>query len=382
VLGAVSLALLGAGRRGHDATTFPFAFVDNRIMIECRIDGKGPFTLALDTGAGVTSVTPAVAKTLGLPVAAAGTTSGVGNATQAVQTTKLRTLRVGDFTFRAVPVYVLDLGKISERSGIAPFDGVLGEPELRAFAVAVDMDAHAITLSRTPLAPRPGSWTISFSGAIPHVGAEIDGQRGTVVLDTGDRSSLTLFGKFAKAHGFYARRPALRDALTGYGIGGPVYGDVFRVHHFTLFGVRIAGVVTRASRQKAGMFATLPDAGSVGGGVLRRFNVTYDYPRSVLVVSPSAQFAAAEPYDRSGLWLSRDGERIAVTAVTAGGPAQRAGVHANDILEALEGHALHAHDLFEVRRTLASSPAGTTAVLTLLRDGHRVQRSLALRDQI
>jgi hypothetical protein len=380
-MAAASLALLGAGRT-PGATTVPYAFVDNRIIVQCTIDKKGPYAFVLDTGAGITSVTPAVAKALGLHTARTADISGVGNAMQAAQTANLRSLRIGAFTFADVPALVIDLSRISERSGIAPFDGVIGQPLLRDFAVAIDADADTVTLSRVPLSPRPGSWTVRFAGDIPHVSASIDGQRGTVVLDTGDRSSLTLFAGFAKAHAFYGRRPALRDALTGYGIGGPVYGDVFRAKHFVLFGVTIDGIVTRASRQRGGAFATLPDAGSVGGGVLRRFNITYDYPRSVLIVSPSRQFHAPEPYDRSGMWLSLAGGHIAVTAVTAGGPAQRAGVHANDLLEAIDGEPVDAHGLFGARRTLASSPAGAVVVLTLSRDGRRLQRPLTLRDQI
>lgn len=65
--------------RGQDAaTTVPFTFVDNRMMIECTIDGKGPFVMALDTGSSGNVITPETAQRIGVTVAANGTTYGAG----------------------------------------------------------------------------------------------------------------------------------------------------------------------------------------------------------------------------------------------------------------------------------------------------------------
>jgi len=45
-------------------TTIPFTYVDNRIVVECKINGKGPFAMILDTGSPTIALTPATAARL------------------------------------------------------------------------------------------------------------------------------------------------------------------------------------------------------------------------------------------------------------------------------------------------------------------------------
>jgi hypothetical protein len=65
---------------------------------------------------------------------------------------------------------------------------------------------------------------------------------------------------------------------------------------FGIFGWTIRGVVTRASRDRGGVFATASEAGSIGGGILRRFDVVYDYPARRLLVWPSGKFSLTDRY--------------------------------------------------------------------------------------
>jgi hypothetical protein len=58
----------------------------------------------------------------------------------------------------------------------------------------------------------------------------------------------------------------------------------------------VAGVVTRASRQTRGVFATTGDGGSIGTGMLKRFNVVYDYPDRTIVAWPSKYFNAPDAF--------------------------------------------------------------------------------------
>jgi hypothetical protein len=60
-------------------TTIPFTYVDNRIVVECTIDGQGPFTMILDTGSPSIAVTPEAAAKLAVAVQDAGTVTGAGN---------------------------------------------------------------------------------------------------------------------------------------------------------------------------------------------------------------------------------------------------------------------------------------------------------------
>ena len=175
-------------------------------------------------------------------------------------------------------------------------DGIVGYSIFMGFAIFVDADEGTITFVTGPPSVPPSASTTAFSGVIPIVSAAIDGIPTKVIIDTGDRSSLTLFGPFAKEHEFYGRYRSQTNVVTGYGIGGPVYGDVFTLPSMDIFGKRLKDVVTRASRQTGGVFIGTQQGGSVGEGVLRKFNIVYDYPRKQIIAWPNKDFATPDQF--------------------------------------------------------------------------------------
>jgi hypothetical protein len=301
---AIAVAFVGTlvgfahANAGATAASVPFRFEDNRVFVSCYVDGKGPYAFIVDTGADNVVVSTELARALKLPLRAAGTTSGAGSRSPRIWRTELASFAVGGIRFRDVHAAALDLGEIKRGIGFRRFDGIVGYSVLRRFRVKIDMDALVLTLDTAPIRAPAGARSVPFTleDTLIHVPAVIDGIPGTVVLDTGDRSSLTLFRAFADAHGVYTRYPARRNAVTGFGIGGPVYGDVFTLPRVGIFGWTVRGVVTRASRDRGGVFATASEAGSIGGGVLRRFDVVYDYPGQRLLVWPSRNISVTDRY--------------------------------------------------------------------------------------
>jgi len=278
------------------ATTIPYTYVDNRIVIECRLDGQGPFTMILDTGSPSIAVTPETAGKLAVAVHAAGTVTGAGNLAAKNGRAKIATLSLGGLTFRQLDADVLDLTEIRTKLHFARLDGIIGYPVLKQFATFVDVDNKTITFTQAaPSVPSDATRT-HFEGVLPEVHGVIDGVAGKVLVDSGDRSSLTLFGPFAKRNGFFGRYPSKENIVTGYGLGGPVYADVFTLPSLDVFGTHLTHVVTRASRQTGGVFASTADSASIGTGVLKRFNIVYDYPHKTIVAWPSKYFATPDAF--------------------------------------------------------------------------------------
>lgn len=280
--------------------TVPFTYHDNRMMIECKIDGKGPFHMVVDTGAPDVTVTPEVIKALNVNERTAGTVTGAGNKSVRIGESKLATLAVGSLSFSDVDASVIDLTEIRTKFHFQHLDGIIGYPILERYATFVNVDAGTLSFSKTPVALPASATRTSFSGVLPIIHAKIQGIATTVLVDTGDRSSLTLFGPFARRHSFYGRYPSKKNAVTGYGIGGPIYADVFRLPSLDVLGIHLRNVVTRASRQTGGAFASSNDGGSIGTGVLKRFNVVYDYPRRAIIAWPSKYFATPDVFTPPG----------------------------------------------------------------------------------
>lgn len=293
----LAVALATSIAQGAQATSVPFTLFDNRIVIETTIDGKGPFAMIVDTGSSSVVITPGVAQRLGLVTRANGSVTGAGSGSASVSETRLSRLSIGALQFDDLHAEVIDLSPIQHAIGFPALDGIVGYDILRRFRVGVDMDAMRLTLSSsvppTPKNPATVGFTVDGDG-IPQISAAVDGVRGTFIIDTGDRSSLTLFRHFAQAHDFYRNAP-IRNAITGVGIGGPIYSDVLPTT-VVLFGSTISGVVTRASLDKGGAFAVAPQDASIGTGLLKRFNIVYDYPDRMLFAWPSRFFSAPDVY--------------------------------------------------------------------------------------
>jgi hypothetical protein len=292
------LAALIAAAPGPSAaqTTIPFTYVDNRIVIECKIDGQGPFTMILDTGSPSIAVTPETAAKLAVAVRDAGTVTGAGNNAAKNGRATIARLSLGNLTFKGLDADVLDLTEIRTKLHFPRLDGIIGYPVLKQFATLVDVDDKTITFAASAPSVPPNATTTRFEGMLPEIHAAIDGLAGKLLVDSGDRSSLTLFGPFAKQNGFFGRYPSRQNIVTGYGLGGPVYADVFTLPSLDVFGRHLTNVVTRASRQTGGVFASTADSASIGTGVLKRFNIVYDYPHHTIVTWPSKYFMTADTF--------------------------------------------------------------------------------------
>ena len=319
-------------------------------------------------------------------------------------------------SFRNVPTDVLDLSPVQRAIGFPRLDGVIGYDILRRLRVGVDMDDQLLTLSLSPLpvpkAAAPVPFIVNGDGLI-QLPAAVDGVHGTFILDTGDRFSLTLFRHFAQVNNFYRDAP-VRNAITGVGIGGPVYSDVLRTT-VSLFGTTLSGVVTRASRDRGGIFALGPEDASIGTGLLRRFNIVYDYPNRELFAWPSRFFTATDEYrplafehgvlhvERQATdptivagplpRLARHGIFGAAVAQTPGGvrvtfvvpssPAAQAGLRAGDTINAIAGttvatvagflaaiHNLHAGERISVAGVRSGAPLRLNVTLLPAPDEH------------
>jgi hypothetical protein len=125
------------GRTG--GATIPFV-AGQPIIVTAQINGAGPVTLVLDTGADRTMVAPAALLRIG--VAASGTyraeVRGVTGTTQA-DVVWVDSLQVGGA--RAGPLAI-----VAHDAELTEADGLLGRDFLSLFSVAIDTRASVVTL--------------------------------------------------------------------------------------------------------------------------------------------------------------------------------------------------------------------------------------------
>jgi len=368
---------------GKSSTTVPFELLNNHIYVEVKLNDEGPFWMLCDTG-GANIVTPELARKLGLKSEGALQGRGVGEKSEDVGLAKMKSLQVGDATLSSQVFAVYPMESFSAVEGI-PINGLIGYEVFRRFVVRVDYEHHVITLMVPSAFAYKGEGTVvhfQFNAHIPQVDGAIDGIEGKFDIDTGSRASLDLLGPFVEKHDLVAHYGAKLEAVTGWGVGGAARSLVTRAKVLRLGQVEVHAPVTELSLQKKGAFVNPYVAGNVGAGVLKRFNITFDYPHQQLIFERNANYDKPDVFDRSGMWLNQSGESFAVMDVIAGGPAATAGIKIRDKILAIDGRPAGQLSLPAIREQFKSQPPGTRLRLAIQSGEEKRDLDLILKDLV
>jgi hypothetical protein len=369
---------------GAGETEIPVQVINNHIYGQAMVDGKGPFTFVFDTG-GSNIITPPIVKQLGLNVE--GKLPGTGAGTGVIEGgfTHIDRLDVGNASVNNQTFIVFPLDSLGTIEGF-PMPGMVGYETFRRFVTRIDYGAHTLTLiDPKHFDPKDAGTPIhfNFNDRIPEVLGTFEGIPAKFDIDTGARTELTLTKPFAEKNGVRVGHPKGVDAVDGWGVGGPSTGYVTRGKTMTLGPIEIGGVVTSLANQDKGAFAGSDYSGNVGGGILKRFVVTFDYDHQMMYLkSLPGPVADTGTYDRAGMWMNVDDAGFKIVDVTKGGPAEEAGVKSGDVIMQVDGKlALDIH-LYDLRQRLRDDPPGTVVSFTVKRGEKTQTIKVTLRDLI
>jgi len=205
----------------------------------------------------------------------------------------------------------------------------------------------------------------------------VDGFKGLFDIDMTGRGSVALTASFVQKNGFVARFNANREVVTGAGVDGYTRALLARARTFRMGPFEIEHpLVTLASPTATASDTDL--AGTVGIGILRQFNITFDYANRMLYVEQNGAFGKTDTFDRSGMWIERVESGFAVVDVVQDGPAATAGLRTGDVIVAINGKPWSAVPLSLLRIMLKSAPGDR--VRLKLEDGR--ETSITLRDLV
>jgi hypothetical protein len=351
--------------------------LDDLGVVSTWVNGKGPYHFALDTGAGITVLTPEFAKRAGLIGSGSMQATGSGG-TVKVQQLVLHSVAVGRATVNDVAAAIIPLPlDFTYQGDYGTIDGVLGYSFLSHFAVTIDMQHNRATLT-TPSAyhtpPGAASEVANLSDNTPVVRARVDGINGFFKLDTGDNGWLTLTAPFVAAHGFARRYPGGVPELFE-GVGGMDRARTVRIRQFIIGGATLRDEPTSLSLTTTGMLGGM--TGNVGHDILRRFVFTVDYARKRVDFTPNDLLGAYRPYKGIGALATRrpDGaERV--IAIVPNSAASSAGIKVGDTLVAINGYPLALLDIAQIGEALAAD----SVTYTVRSDGREREVTFRLTD--
>lgn len=373
----------------HEAVT-PAELYAQLIFIPVRVNSSETAWFTLDSGAELSFVSKSWAEKIGLPsggtIAAKGT--GVGSANMGLAKDVVLSLSGVQVPMNSVAVW--DFSSILPSLG-RRWDGNLGYDVISRFVVRIDYEHQQVTLydpSTFVANDRATALPLTFMGNLPVVHAKIllSGRApidAECAIDSGAQG-FHLTAPFANAnHVLESLHQAI--SASSLGAGGRVTREFAgRIEGLQLGPYLLAKPIAAFSPDlKEGLLASSDISALIGGAILMRFAVTFDYPHQRILLEPNSSFSDLFRDNESGLSLLATGtdfHRFEVDDVEPSSPAAAAGVRKGDLLMAVDGHSADEFDLDKLDKIFQQ--VGRTILLTIERDGRTLKLRLKLEDRL
>ena len=313
------------------------------------------------------------------------------------------TFKIGDaVSFDQMIYVVLDKDLNFSTSLGVTIHGIIGYDVFKDFVVEVNYAKQYLKLYEpknfdyTQLKKKTETLPLTIVGKKAYVDGAITRENDAEVpvkllVDTGSSDALWLFHDVKK--GLEVPEQHYEDLL-GQGLNGSVFGKRTK-----LKGMRIGSFTfdeAKAAFPYRESFQAIKDLGnrngSVGGEVLKRFNIVFDYPNNKISLVKNANFNKPFQYNLAGIDLQHNGVRyisesivnsnsvvkagnskngfgnvqillqnrtrlslvpeIIVSGIRAGSPAAEAGLMEGDVILAVNGKRIHDYKLQEILQML------------------------------
>jgi hypothetical protein len=369
---------------GKTSTSIPVSLSENHVYLDVMLNGKGPYHFIFDTG-GANIVDPAVAKEIGAFGKGSVQGSGVGSATENFSFANVAKLQVGDALLTNQLFGVAPTRQGFGVSAGRPVDGLIGWEVLARYVTTFDYANKTVTLSLPGTATAPENAHVVpfvFYGTQPQIACTIDGIPAECAIDTGARDTISLMSPFTSAHPQIVPATLTAPGVNGFGVGGPSIGRLGRVASVGIGDLTLTNLVADYSVQTQGAFAAPFVAANIGGNLLRRFTITFDYRNGTMALVPNATLHDPDVYERSGLFLIRHAGSTVIVDARPGTPAASAGIAKGDVIASIDGSPAGGMSLGQIRDVFYQ-PAGTVVTLQITgNDGAQRTVKLTLGDYI
>ena len=385
--------------RGDRQSTrkIPFQLINNLMVIPLEVNGT-PLSFILDSGVSKPILfNLADQDSIELKDVSKITIKGLGTGDP------IEALRSKGNLFRMSTLYnpgqevyvVLDKGmNFSPALGI-PIHGIIGYDLFRDHIVEINYGKQFLRFHK------PENFDRRKRGREITLPLEIDNRRafirGGVVIEGREEVAVKLLMDTGSSDALWLFRDSLQglkipdkhyEDYLGKGLSGTIFGKRTKISQ-----VRIGEFVlkdAKAAFPYMDSFQALTDLsgrnGSLGGEVLKRFNMVVDYPSGEITLSKNAHFSDPFHFNRAGIELEHAGMRyiaeritdsrgvvrqtedtygtvqillesqtrlslvpeIVVSAIRAGSPAAEVGLQQGDVILAVNGKPVHRYKLQEV----------------------------------
>ena len=173
-------------------------------------------------------------------------------------------------------------------------------------------------------------------------------------------------------------------ASLGYGLSGEIKGYLGRIDYASFGGKKLEGIITSFPMPDAGDPLPYERNGSIGGELLKKFHVIFDFPNSKLYMKANRSFKYPFEYNMSGLELiaqGKDLDMFVISKIRKDAAADNVGFKPGDIVVSLNNVSSDKLNLTKIY-TVLNEKEGKKINLTVYRDGQFISRSFLLKREI
>lgn len=338
---------------------FPIEMNGNHVLLKGRVNNSDPLWFTLDTGAASSVINMRRAREMGLELTLTGRAQGAGGTAETARLSGI-TFSIEGVEIKNLNVMAIALDSIEATAGRS-MDVIIGAELFHRYVVEVDYENRYITLYDPKQFVYTGtgeSLPLKFSGNHPYVRGRVvvpgmEPIEGDFVIDAGSGFGLTFNPGFVTEHKLVERVPNTIETKAR-GVGGEFPLNIGRIESLELGRFKLLKP-TSAFPRTSGFISREGSAGNIGGLILRRFKVIFDYSRKRMILEPNKSINEPFEFDMSGLALVSDPPQfttIKINRVLAGTPAAEAGLKAGDVLLEVDGRAASEFRLHALREML------------------------------
>ena len=367
---------------GH--ARLPFELRGQHVWVRGRINGADSVWIVVDTGASSCVLDAAVAERLKLEGAGGEVHAMGAGGAQASRRVRDVTIELDGLSIQRKTIGTIDLSAISAQGG-RPMEAIVGYELFAACVVRFDYAAGMMDVwdaDRPPDSLGVAVVPMTLQHNHPYVEASLTlpGRapiEGRFVIDTGSSMALLVTPEVAARDSVLAALPRT-VGLVSRGVGGEVENRVGRAASFSLGTLRFdQPTVVVPAPGGAGRISAEGTIGNIGGQILGRCRVTFDYARKRIGFDPAAGFDRPFEADMTGMSLTRSADGSVVRLVNPGTPAAEVGLRVGDRIVEIDGEPAGRIDPPALRRRFQE--AGRRVRLKVARGAEVLEVELTLR---
>lgn len=382
---------------GKTKVQFPIEIYNNLVVVPMILNNQLPLKFILDTGVRTSILTEkAYSDILNLQYSRKYTIAGPGGEKLVdAYVTNNVSLDMPGVQGRGHAMLVLDQDYLELRNYLGTdVHGIMGYELFSRFIIEVDYERKTLTL----MLPERFKEKKKFQWLPIHI--EDTKPYLTVSLEMNDTTTLSakLLIDSGASHGLFletSSNPKIRvpeknvTSIIGRGLGGVIMGQIGKINSLNLGKYKITNVLTNFPDPNAYM-DTLKTSrsvfrnGSIGGEILSRFTVIYNFPGERVYFKKNSQYKKDFYYSLSGLTIRAKGARLKnfeITNIRANSTSQQADVQVGDRILSVNGISVSDLDLNSISGFLNSKP-GRRITLQIERSGVKIKRQFRLEDPL